>query len=76
MIRVILGVGKGWARTTSQREIYVLLLGRWEEKRAFSAFVALLPSNQNNPYAKGTYLGVAYTDPLHTLEAHVRRTQT
>lgn len=42
--------------------------GDGEEQRALSAFVALLPPIQNDPYAKGMSLGVAYSDPLHTLE--------
>ena len=56
------GMGRG---VPSQKEMYVLLLGRQRKGRELPESIhSQLPLVQNNPYAKGAYFGVAYQDPL------------
>lgn len=54
--------------TSSQREIYVLLLGNKGEQRTLPQFVDIqLLSAQNNLYAKVAYFGISYSDLLQKL---------
>lgn len=49
------------------REIYAFFQADGGEKKALLVFAfSQLPSVQNNLYAKVVYLGVAYSDALHT----------
>lgn len=67
---VISGSGSRGAGHLHKRSslIYVLLSGRWmggQRPYLMSAF-SQLPSAQNNPFARAVYLGVVYSEPLHS----------